>query len=266
MPWCLRPVGTGTCSICPPTRRPATSRPPSGPGSAARRSGNPCFTQIHPTCIPHSGEYQSKLTLMSESLRNDGRVWVPRQKADRRPAHAIPEPERDTTGSGSIPASATWRRETSPPAAAKQVCDEAGGWARPAIVSTWTSPTRSAVRRRHYPGAGTATCSRCTSGSRAEDPYRVPMRIFPAVHYTMAGSGWTTTYEHAPRPCTSLARPTSRITGPTGSAASALMQGLADGYFIVSLHPRGLPRDVETGAGRRSHPEFSGWSPTYRSG
>ena len=150
---------------------------------------NPCYTQIHPTCIPVSGGHQSKLTLMSESLRNDGRIWVPKNKADcdEGPAARSPRRTATTTWSGSTPRSATWSPATSPPAPRRTSATRAAASAPRstayAAASTSTSPTRSS--------ASAATAIEEKYGNlfdmyariTGEDPYEVPMRIYPAVHY-----------------------------------------------------------------------------------
>ncbi len=194
---------------------------------------NPCYTQIHPTCIPHSGEYQSKLTLMSESLRNDGRVWVPGQKKDRRAPADIPEVERDYYLERKYPSFGNLAPRDIASRAAKQVCDEGRG-----VGDTGLGvylDFAEAIRRLGEPvireryGNLFAMYERITG----EDPYRVPMRIFPAVHYTMGGL-WVDYNLMSTIPGLHvLGEANFSDHGANRLGASALMQGLADGYFII---------------------------------
>jgi succinate dehydrogenase / fumarate reductase, flavoprotein subunit len=154
---------------------------------------NPCFTQIHPTCIPVSGEHQSKLTLMSESLRNDGRVWVPTDLGDTRPPQQIPESDRDYYLERRYPSFGNLVPRDVASRAAKGVCDEGRGVGptRLAVYLDFTDAIKrhglETIRSRY--GNLFQMYERITG----EDAYKVPMRIFPAVHYTMGGSGSTTT-------------------------------------------------------------------------
>src|SRR5579863_7430344 len=148
---------------------------------------NPCFTQIHPTCIPVSGDYQSKLTLMSESLRNDGRVWVPRRGGDKRPPSEIPESERDYYLERKYPSYGNLAPRDVASRAAKEVCDEGrgvGATGRGVYLDFGDAIARlgKATLFERY-GNLFSMYERIT----AEDPYRVPMRIYPAPHYTMGG-------------------------------------------------------------------------------
>jgi succinate dehydrogenase / fumarate reductase, flavoprotein subunit len=194
---------------------------------------NPCFTQIHPTCIPVSGEYQSKLTLMSESLRNDGRVWVPKKAGDKRDPRQIPEAERDYFLERKYPSFGNLAPRDIASRAAKEVCDEGRGVGESGLgvyldFADAIKRLGNDVIRERY-GNLFEMYERITD----ENPYEVPMRIYPAVHYTMGGL-WVD-YDLM-----------STIDGlhVTGEAnfsdhganrlgASALMQGLADGYFII---------------------------------
>ncbi|GDY40185.1 hypothetical protein SANT12839_010670 [Streptomyces antimycoticus] len=179
---------------------------------------NPCFTQIHPTCIPRSGDHQSKLTLMSESLRNDGRIWVPKAKGDTRPAAEIPRTSATTTWSGSIRRSAIWCRATSPPVPRRTSVTRAAASDPAARASIWTSPTPSpewAVRRSRR---STATSSTCTSGSRRRTRTRSRCASTPRSTTRWAGCGSTTTCRPPCRGCSRSARRTSPTTVPTGSA------------------------------------------------
>ncbi|MDH4348894.1 MAG: succinate dehydrogenase (quinone) flavoprotein subunit, partial [Gemmatimonadota bacterium] len=149
--------------------------------------GNPCFTQIHPTCIPVSGDYQSKLTLMSESLRNDGRVWVPKQQGDHRPPHEIPESERDYYLERKYPSFGNLSPRDIASRAAKEACDDGRG-VGPGGLGVYLD-FADAIRRvgegkvRERYGNLFQMYERITD----DDPYKTPMRIYPATHYTMGG-------------------------------------------------------------------------------
>jgi len=194
---------------------------------------NPCFTQIHPTCIPVSGDYQSKLTLMSESLRNDGRVWVPRQKGDRRPPHQIPESERDYYLERKYPSFGNLSPRDIASRAAKEACDDGRG-VGPGGLGVYLD-FADAIRRvgegkiRERYGNLFQMYQRITD----ENPYQVPMRIFPAVHYTMGGL-WVDYNLMSTIPGLHvLGEANFSDHGANRLGASALMQGLADGYFII---------------------------------
>jgi len=194
---------------------------------------NPCFTQIHPTCIPVSGDYQSKLTLMSESLRNDGRVWVPARGGDSRAPGDIPEQERDYYLERKYPSFGNLAPRDIASRAAKQVCD-AGRGVGPTGLGVYLD-FRDAIQR-----LGAATIAdrygnlfemyqRITD----EDPYRAPMRIYPAVHYTMGGL-WVDYNLMSTIPGLHvIGEANFSDHGANRLGASALMQGLADGYFIL---------------------------------
>jgi succinate dehydrogenase / fumarate reductase flavoprotein subunit len=194
---------------------------------------NPCYTQIHPTCIPVSGEYQSKLTLMSESLRNDGRVWVPTRAGDKRAPGDIPEAERDYYLERKYPSFGNLSPRDIASRAAKEVCDEGRGVGETGLgvyldfadaIRRLGEPT---IRERY--GNLFEMYQRIT----AEDPYRVPMRIFPAVHYTMGGL-WVDYNLMSTLPgLFVLGEANFSDHGANRLGASALMQGLADGYFII---------------------------------
>jgi succinate dehydrogenase / fumarate reductase, flavoprotein subunit len=194
---------------------------------------NPCFTQIHPTCIPQSGEYQSKLTLMSESLRNDGRVWVPLKEGDTRPPDQIPEAERDYYLERRYPSFGNLAPRDIASRAAKTVCDEARG-AGPGGLGVYLDFADAikrlgieAIRERY--GNLFEMYQRITD----EDPYRVPMRIYPAVHYTMGGL-WVDYNLMSTIPgLYVIGEANFSDHGANRLGASALMQGLADGYFIL---------------------------------
>ncbi len=194
---------------------------------------NPCFTQIHPTCIPVSGDYQSKLTLMSESLRNDGRVWVPLKQGDKRPPREIPEAERDYYLERKYPSFGNLSPRDIASRAAKEVCDEGRG-----VGETGRGvylDFEDAIRRlgeqkiRERYGNLFEMYERITD----ENPYRVPMRIYPAVHYTMGGL-WVDYNLMSTIPGLHvLGEANFSDHGANRLGASALMQGLADGYFII---------------------------------
>jgi succinate dehydrogenase / fumarate reductase flavoprotein subunit len=195
--------------------------------------GNPCFTQIHPTCIPVSGDYQSKLTLMSESLRNDGRVWVPRARGDQRPPQQIPESERDYYLERKYPSFGNLSPRDIASRAAKEVCDEGRG-VGPGGLGVYLD-FQDAIRRvgeqkvRERYGNLFQMYQRITD----EDPYRTPMRIFPAVHYTMGGL-WVDYNLMSTIPGLHvLGEANFSDHGANRLGASALMQGLADGYFVI---------------------------------
>jgi succinate dehydrogenase / fumarate reductase, flavoprotein subunit len=195
--------------------------------------GNPCFTQIHPTCIPVSGEHQSKLTLMSESLRNDGRVWVPKQTGDGRPPEQIPEGERDYYLERKYPSFGNLAPRDIASRAAKEVCDEKRG-VGPGGRGVYLD-FGDAIRRlgeqtiREKYGNLFDMYERITG----ENAYRVPMRIYPAVHYTMGGL-WVDYNLMSTIPGLFVAGEANFSDhGANRLGASALMQGLADGYFIL---------------------------------
>lgn len=215
---------------------------------------NPCYTQIHPTCIPVSGDHQSKLTLMSESLRNDGRIWVPKQKNDSRKPNQIPEEERDYYLERRYPAFGNLVPRDVASRAAKERCD-AGygvGSSRQAVYLDYASAIqrygKSAAHKQGLENPSSDTIIELGKQVVAdkygnlfdmyekitgENPYEVPMRIYPAVHYTMGGL-WVdyelmTTVEglYALGECNFSDHGANRL------GASALMQGLADGYFVI---------------------------------
>ncbi len=195
--------------------------------------GNPCYTQIHPTCIPVSGEYQSKLTLMSESLRNDGRVWVPKAKGDSRAPGQIPEAERDYYLERKYPSYGNLCPRDIASRAAKEVCDEGRG-VGPNGLGVYLDFAAAIGRlgeqkiRERY-GNLFEMYERITD----ENPYRVPMRIFPAVHYTMGGL-WVDYNLMSTIPGLHvLGEANFSDHGANRLGASALMQGLADGYFVI---------------------------------
>ncbi len=194
---------------------------------------NPCFTQIHPTCIPVSGDYQSKLTLMSESLRNDGRVWVPKAHDDQRKPADIPEAERDYYLERKYPSFGNLSPRDIASRAAKEACDDGRGvgpGARGVYLDFASAIQRvgeETVRERY--GNLFEMYERITG----ENPYQTPMRIYPAVHYTMGGL-WVDYNLMSNLPGLHvLGEANFSDHGANRLGASALMQGLADGYFIL---------------------------------
>ncbi len=194
---------------------------------------NPCFTQIHPTCIPRSGDYQSKLTLMSESLRNDGRVWVPKNKGDARPPQQIPEEDRDYYLERVYPSFGNLVPRDVASRQAKFRVDEGRG----------VGPTEEAVyldfgdsiRRLGQKAieAKYGNLFQMYEKITGENPYEVPMRIFPAVHYTMGGLWVDYNLQSSVPGLHVLGEANFSDHGANRLGASALMQGLADGYFII---------------------------------
>ncbi|MEU4567416.1 fumarate reductase/succinate dehydrogenase flavoprotein subunit [Micromonospora sp. NPDC023956] len=194
---------------------------------------NPCYTQIHPTCIPVSGDHQSKLTLMSESLRNDGRVWVPRAEGDRRSPGDIPEDERDYYLERIYPSFGNLVPRDIASRAAKNVCD-AGRGVGPTGLGVYLDFAdaigrlgRKAIEAKY--GNLFEMYERITG----EDPYRVPMRIYPAVHYTMGGLWVDYDLQSTVPGLFVIGEANFSDHGANRLGASALMQGLADGYFVL---------------------------------
>ena len=194
---------------------------------------NPCFTQIHPTCIPVSGEYQSKLTLMSESLRNDGRIWVPTKAGDNRPPNQIPEDERDYYLERRYPSFGNLVPRDVASRNTKAVCDEGRGVGETGlgVYLDFSDAIRQygvEVIRERY-GNLFEMYQRITD----EDPYQLPMRIYPAIHYAMGGL-WVDYYLMSTIPGLFVTGEANFSDhGANRLGASALMQGLSDGYFIL---------------------------------
>ena len=239
---------------------------------------NPCFTQIHPTCIPVSGDHQSKLTLMSESLRNDGRIWVPAKEGDNRPANEIPEEERDYYLERRYPAFGNLVPRDVASRAAKERCD-AGfgvGSSKQAVYLDYAA----AIQRY-----GKAEVSKKNLGNvspevitnlgkevvkekygnlfamyekiTGENPYEVPMRIYPAVHYTMGGLWVDYELKTTIDGLYALGEANFSEHGANRLGASALMQGLADGYFVIPYTLGNyLADDIRTTAIPTDHPAF----------
>ena len=194
---------------------------------------NPCYTQIHPTCIPVSGEYQSKLTLMSESLRNDGRIWVPKLKGDERPPNQIPEDERDYYLERRYPSFGNLVPRDVASRNAKMVCDEGRGVGKSGLgvyldfADAISRLGEHTIRERY--GNLFEMYQRITD----EDPYKVPMRIYPAIHYTMGGL-WVDYQLQSTIPgLFVLGEANFSDHGANRLGASAMMQGLSDGYFVI---------------------------------
>ena len=220
--------------------------------------GNPCYTQIHPTCIPVSGDYQSKLTLMSESLRNDGRCWGPKNAADvKKNPNDIPEADRDYYLERRYPAFGNLVPRDIASRAAKMVCDEGRG-----VGSTGLAvylDFADAIKRDGHAAisARYGNLFEMYEKITGEDPYKMPMRIYPAVHYTMGGL-WVD-YELMTTVPGLYATGESNFSdhGANRLGASALMQGLADGYFVLPYTIGSyLSNEIRTGAISTNLPEF----------
>ena len=193
---------------------------------------NPCYTQIHPTCIPVHGDYQSKLTLMSESLRNDGRIWVPRKKSDPRPPNEIPKEERNYYLEERYPSFGNLVPRDVASRNAKYVCDEGYGIGSGQAVyldlrDALERDGREVIERKY------GNLFQMYERIVGDDPYQTPMMIFPAVHYTMGGL-WVDYHLMSNLPgLYVLGEANFSDHGANRLGASALMQGLADGYFVI---------------------------------
>jgi succinate dehydrogenase / fumarate reductase, flavoprotein subunit len=240
--------------------------------------GNPCYTQIHPTCIPVSGDHQSKLTLMSESLRNDGRIWVPKKQGDTRKATDIPEEERDYYLERRYPAFGNLVPRDVASRAAKERCD-AGygvGTSKQAVFLDFADAIqrygRIEVGKRNLTNADAATITALGKevvkekyGNlfdmyekiTGENPYEVPMRIYPAVHYTMGGLWVDYELMTSVPGLYALGECNFSDHGANRLGASALMQGLADGYFVIPYTIGNyLADEIRTKEIPTSHPAF----------
>jgi succinate dehydrogenase / fumarate reductase, flavoprotein subunit len=218
---------------------------------------NPCFTQIHPTCIPVSGDHQSKLTLMSESLRNDGRVWVPRDPADTRPPSLIPEADRDYYLERRYPSFGNLVPRDVASRAAKLVCDEGRGVGDSGLsvyldfADAIGRLGENVIRQRY--GNLFDMYQKIT----ADNPYEVPMRIYPAVHYTMGGL-WVDYNLMSTIPGLHvLGEANFSDHGANRLGASALMQGLADGYFVIPYTLANYLASSQLGTVSTDHPAFA---------
>jgi succinate dehydrogenase / fumarate reductase, flavoprotein subunit len=194
---------------------------------------NPCYTQIHPTCIPVSGDYQSKLTLMSESLRNDGRIWVPLKKGDKRSPDQIPEAERDYYLERRYPSFGNLVPRDVASRNAKAVCDEGRGVGESGLgvyldFGDAINRLGEHVIRERY-GNLFDMYQRITD----ENPYKVPMRIYPAIHYTMGGLWVDYNLQSTIPGLFVIGEANFSDHGANRLGASALMQGLSDGYFVI---------------------------------
>jgi len=214
---------------------------------------NPCFTQIHPTCIPVAGEYQSKLTLMSESLRNDGRIWVPKQPGDKRPPSQIPESERDYYLERRYPSFGNLVPRDIASRAAKAECDAGRGVGETGLGVYLDFADAIQRLGKHKIAERYGNLFEMYERITGENPYEVPMRIYPASHYTMGGL-WVDYNLMSTIPgLFVLGEANFSDHGANRLGASALMQGLADGYFIIpytignylaTAKPAKLPADV----------------------
>ena len=240
--------------------------------------GNPCFTQIHPTCIPVSGDHQSKLTLMSESLRNDGRIWVPKVKDEKRKAVDIPEEERDYYLERRYPAFGNLVPRDVASRAAKERCDEGYGvgTTKMAVYLDFAD----AIKRYGKIEAGKQGLSNVDEATiiklgksvveekygnlfemyekiTGENPYEMPMRIYPAVHYTMGGLWVDYELQTTVPGLYALGEANFSDHGANRLGASALMQGLADGYFVIPYTLGNyLADDIATKSIPTNHPAF----------
>ncbi len=240
--------------------------------------GNPCFTQIHPTCIPVSGDHQSKLTLMSESLRNDGRIWVPKKQNDNRKASEIPEEERDYYLERRYPAFGNLVPRDVASRAAKERCD-AGygvGASKMAVYLDYAAAIeRYGMGEVNKRGLGNVDATTVKNLGKevvkekygnlfdmyakitGEDPYETPMRIYPAVHYTMGGLWVDYELQTTVPGLYALGEANFSDHGANRLGASALMQGLADGYFVIPYTLGNyLADDIKTNSIPTDHPAF----------
>jgi succinate dehydrogenase / fumarate reductase, flavoprotein subunit len=217
---------------------------------------NPCFTQVHPTCIPVSGHYQSKLTLMSESLRNDGRIWVPKRAGDSRAPNQIPESERDYYLERKYPSFGNLVPRDVASRNAKYVCDEGLG-VGPGRLGVYLDFS-DAIRRLGAPKIKERYGNLFDMYQRItdEDPYQVPMRIYPAIHYTMGGL-WVDYQLMSTVPgLFVLGEANFSDHGANRLGASALMQGLSDGYFIIPYTLGNYLAGTKFDKIDENHPEF----------
>ena len=240
--------------------------------------GNPCFTQIHPTCIPVSGDHQSKLTLMSESLRNDGRIWVPKKQGDTRKGNEIPEEERDYYLERRYPAFGNLVPRDVASRAAKERCDDGYGVgsSKQAVFLDFAA----AIQRYGKGEAGKKGLDNVSDSEikelgkevvkekygnlfdmyekiTGENPYEVPMRIYPAVHYTMGGLWVDYELQTTVPGLYALGEANFSDHGANRLGASALMQGLADGYFVIPYTIGNyLADEIRTPSIPTDHPAF----------
>jgi len=195
---------------------------------------NPCYTQIHPTCIPVTGDHQSKLTLMSESLRNDGRIWVPKKKEDcKKPVDQIPEEDRDYYLERKYPTYGNLAPRDVSSRAAKQVCDEGRGVGETGLGVYLDFEDATKRLGAHKIEEKYGNLFEMYDRITGEDPYQVPMRIYPATHYTMGGLWVDYNLMSTVPGLFVLGEANFSDHGANRLGASALMQGLADGYFVA---------------------------------
>jgi len=218
--------------------------------------GNPCFTQIHPTCIPQLGDYQSKLTLMSESLRNDGRVWVPKAKGDKRRAKDIADNERDYFLESRYPSFGNLVPRDVASRNAKDVCDDGRGVGPTGLAvyldfaDSINRLGRDTIAERY--GNLFEMYERITG----ENPYETPMMIYPAVHYTMGGLWVDYNLMTTVPGLFALGEANFSDHGANRLGASALMQGLADGYFVIPYTLGDYLASAKTDVVSTDHPAF----------
>jgi len=221
---------------------------------------NPCYTQIHPTCIPVSSEHQSKLTLMSESLRNDGRVWVPKSKDDSRAPQDIPEGERDYYLERRYPSFGNLVPRDVASRAAKERCDEGFGVGESGLAVYLDFADAISRLGEYTIRARYGNLFQMYEKITAENPYKTPMRIFPAVHYTMGGLWVDYNLQTTVPGLFALGECNFSDHGANRLGASALMQGLADGYFVAPYTVGNyLGEHGEMDAGKKvttEHPAF----------
>ncbi len=220
--------------------------------------GNPCFTQIHPTCIPVHGEHQSKLTLMSESLRNDGRIWVPKAKGDKRKPRDIPEAERDYYLERRYPAFGNLVPRDVASRAAKERCDAGYGVGSTAMAVYLDFA--DAIKRLGQAdiSAKYGNLFEMYEKISGENPYKTPMQIYPAIHYTMGGLWVSYELQTTVRGLFAAGEANFSDHGANRLGASALMQGLADGYFVLPYTLGNyLADDIRTGKIDTNLPEFA---------
>lgn len=219
--------------------------------------GNPCFTQIHPTCIPVSGDHQSKLTLMSESLRNDGRIWVPKQKDDNRKAVDIPEEERDYYLERRYPAFGNLVPRDIASRAAKERCDAGYGVGKSKMAVFLDFKDSINRLGKDVIEARYGNLFEIYEKITGENPYETPMRIYPAVHYTMGGLWVDYNLMTTVDGLYAAGEANFSDHGANRLGASALMQGLADGYFVLPITIGAyLSKEIRTKAIPTDHEEF----------
>jgi succinate dehydrogenase / fumarate reductase flavoprotein subunit len=217
---------------------------------------NPCYTQIHPTCIPVSGDHQSKLTLMSESLRNDGRVWTVKKKGDKRPADQIPEDERDYFLERKYPSFGNLAPRDISSRAAKEACDDGRG-VGPGGLGVYLDFADSIKRLgEHKVRERYGNLFDMYEKITGENAYKIPMRIYPAVHYTMGGTWVDYNLMSTVPGLFVLGEANFSDHGANRLGASALMQGLADGYFILPYTIGNYFATAKQPKPSAGHPEF----------